>query len=131
MAEPLGADLITVRQARDGSVDLGAYDLVGFASGIYFGGVDKGLGRLVDKLELRRDQRTFLVFTCGAPPLNFARRTERALRAKASRHLGHFACRGYDTFGPWAAIGGIAKGHPSEADLRRAKRFATSLLEQT
>lgn len=128
MAEVLGADLLTVRQARDRTEDLKSYDLVGFASGIYFGTVDRGLARLVDELELRRDQSTFLVFTCGAPPLNFARGTEAALRSKASRHLGRFACRGYDTYGPWAAIGGIAKGHPTDSDLTRARAFAQRLL---
>lgn len=38
-----------------------------------------------------------------------------------------FCCKGYDTFGPFKLIGGIAKGHPSAKDLDNAKTFITNL----
>ena len=31
--------------------------------------------------------------------------------------------RGYDTFGPWKLVGGIAKGHPNARDLDKARAF--------
>ena len=37
--------------------------------------------------------------------------------------LGEFGCKGYDTFGPFKLVGGIAKGRPNEADLEQARSF--------
>ena len=37
--------------------------------------------------------------------------------------LGEFGCKGYDTFGPFKLVGGIAKGHPDERDLENARKF--------
>ena len=37
--------------------------------------------------------------------------------------LGEFSCKGFDTFGPFKLVGGIAKGHPDEQDLSNARRF--------
>ena len=43
--------------------------------------------------------------------------------------LGEFSCKGYDTFGPFRLVGGIAKGHPDAADLEDARRFYRVLRE--
>ena len=31
--------------------------------------------------------------------------------------------QGYDTFGPFKLVGGLAKGHPKERDLEQARAF--------
>ena len=41
--------------------------------------------------------------------------------------LGTFSCRGYDTFGPFKLISGMAKGHPDADDLQRARAFIQAL----
>ena len=43
--------------------------------------------------------------------------------------LGAFQCLGWDTFGPFKLVGGIAKGHPDEADIDAAVRFYRELGE--
>ena len=52
---------------------------------------------------------------------------EEVLRAKGARLVGSFGCKGYDTFGPFGLVGGIAKGHPDETDLENARRFFDGL----
>ena len=37
--------------------------------------------------------------------------------------IGKFSCKGYDTYGPFKLVGGIAKGHPNEKDLEAAVDF--------
>ncbi len=37
--------------------------------------------------------------------------------------LGEFGCGGYDTFGPFKLVGGLAKGRPNERDLEQARAF--------
>ena len=44
--------------------------------------------------------------------------------------LGVYSCRGYDTFGPWKLLGGIAKGRPSQKDLNGALEFFQHLRER-
>ena len=41
--------------------------------------------------------------------------------------LGEFGCKGYDTFGPFKLVGGIAKGRPNERDLEKAEAFFLGL----
>ena len=41
--------------------------------------------------------------------------------------LGEFGCRGYDTFGPFKLVGGIAKGRPDGRDLEHARSFYRDL----
>lgn len=41
--------------------------------------------------------------------------------------LGEFGCKGYDTFGPFKLVGGIAKGRPNERDLEKAQAFFLGL----
>ena len=42
--------------------------------------------------------------------------------------LGTFGCKGYDTFGPFKLVGGLAKGRPDEGDLDRARSFFRDIL---
>ena len=52
----------------------------------------------------------------------------RAITArKGCRELGEYRCRGFDTFGPFRLIGGIAKGHPTAEELAGAAAFYRSL----
>ena len=37
--------------------------------------------------------------------------------------VGRFSCKGFDTFGPFKLIGGVAKGHPDDRDLAAAVGF--------
>ena len=41
--------------------------------------------------------------------------------------VGKFGCKGYDTFGPFKLVGGIAKGHPDEEDMKNAVDFVKGL----
>lgn len=42
--------------------------------------------------------------------------------------MGRFSCKGFDTFGPFKLIGGVAKGHPDDRDLAAAVEFYKKLI---
>ena len=44
-----------------------------------------------------------------------------------SKVIGKFGCKGYDTFGPFKLVAGIAKGHPDEEDIKNIVEFAKGL----
>ena len=52
------------------------------------------------------------------------------MKKKGIETVGVFECRGYDTYGPLKWIGGIAKNHPDEKDLKRAIEFIEDMKEK-
>ena len=48
---------------------------------------------------------------------------ETILEGKHADLIGKYSCKGYDTYGPFKLVGGIAKGHPDEKDLMAAVDF--------
>ena len=123
-----------VAQGREGtlmdalavkSAGLSGYDLIGFASGIYFGKFHQSVVEFA-KNNLPRDKKVFFLATYGGS--NGTKAIEEAVREKNARVVGSFGCKGYDTFGPFKLVGGIAKGHPDETDLKNACQFLDGLL---
>ena len=101
------------------------YDLIGFASGIYFGKFHQSVVEFA-KNNLPRDKKVFFLATYGGS--NGTKAIEEAVREKDARIVGSFGCKGYDTFGPFKLVGGIAKGHPDATDLKNACQFLDGLL---
>ena len=120
MAEEGDIDLIdvTTRQA----VSLEGYDCIGFASGVYFGKFHEGVIAFARQY-LPQGKPAFFVCTYGAAKGNGFKKLTVIAREKGCPVLGTFGCRGYDTFGPWKLVGGIAKRHPSARDLDKARAF--------
>lgn len=128
MAEVLGAEVVEPE-----SVDpprLRDYDLVGFGSGIYYMAFDARIRDLMRRLPRVEGVGAFTFFTSGArevPLFAYAKPMRKALSAKGFEVLGSFACRGFDTVGPFGFIGGINRGRPDDRDLDRAADFAERL----
>ena len=124
MVQADGADLIdvTTRQA----VRLEAYDRLGFASGVYYGRLHPSVSAFARQY-LPEGRPVFFVCTYGASPGKSLRELEALARERGCPVLGSFGCRGYDTFGPFRLLGGIAKGHPNERELEKARSFYQSL----
>ena len=49
------------------------------------------------------------------------------MNKKQASVVGKFGCKGYDTFGPFKLVGGIAKGHPDDIDIQNAVGFVKDL----
>lgn len=120
MAQEGDVDLIDV--TGDETVQLEGYDCIGFASGVYFGKFHEGVTASARRY-LPQGKPVFFVGTYGTVQgKGFKTMTEIA-KKKGCPVLGTFGCRGYDTFGLWKLVGGIAKGHPNARDLDEARAF--------
>jgi flavodoxin len=130
------AGMLDAEVVEPESVDpnrLREYDLVGFGSGIYYMTVHSRLRDLIRRLPHVNGIRAFTFFTSGTrgiPMLNYHRTIRNQLESKGFQVLDSFACRGLDTVGPFAFIGGINKGRPDDHDLDRAARFAARLRKR-
>lgn len=69
----------------------------------------------------------FLAYTCGIRYRAYEKPVLELLRQKGIDCAGCYACRGYDTFGPFGKIGGIARGRPSAEELCRGGEFLLGL----
>ena len=107
-------DLIDATKEKER--DLSGYDLIGFASGVYYG----------------KFHQTVLNFALANLPANknAFQSIEEVVKSKQGKVVGKFSCKGYDTFGPFKLIGGIAKGHPDDKDLADAVTFYKGIIQK-
>jgi flavodoxin len=124
MAEELDAELITVANAKPETI--APSDLVGFASGIYFGKHHKTLLQFVETLPPVKHQRAFVFSTSGDGKMHHGSLKEK-LAGRGFAIVDEFCCKGWDTVGPLKLFGGINKGRPDENDLAAARAFARGL----
>lgn len=106
--------------------DLTGYDRIGFASGIYY---SKFHRTLLDyaRANMPENKPTFFIYTYGAEKNGYTKAITEAVSKHHAKILGQFGCFGFNTFGPFKLIGGIAKGHPNPDDLAQVQSFYRGL----
>lgn len=108
------------------TVDLNEYDRIGFASGIYYSKFHKLLLKFAET-NMPDNKETFFIYTYGAEKKGYTEAITKAVEAHNAKILGEFGCFGFNTFGPFKLIGGIAKGHPDETDKDNVLKFYSEL----
>ncbi len=114
---------VTTRQA----VRLEGYDCIGLASGIYGFEFQKAVVEFARQY-LPNGKPVFFLYTYGGAKGTGAKAVAEVAREKDCPILGEFSCKGFDTFGPFKMIGGIAKGHPDQKDLENARTFYREMV---
>lgn len=109
------------------TLDLEDYDMVGFASGIYYSKFHKSVLHFAEE-NLPEGKKVFFIFTGGMKSPNFTKSIARVCEARGAEILGEYGCLGFDTFGPLKLIGGIAKGHPDHIEMAQAVAFFEKLI---
>ena len=113
-------DLVEAENAA--GMDFSGYDAIGFASGIYMSGLHPSLEALAGSAALR-GKKAFVLYTSGSGNAKYAAGLTAKLEEAGLTLLGVYQCKGFDTFGPFKLIGGIAKGHPTAEETTGAVRF--------
>ena len=124
MAQEQEIDLINVTSRI--AAHLEQYDCIGFASGIYYSKFHKTVLDFAEK-NLPQGKDVFFLYTCGAAKKGYTASITAAVQKHGARILGEYGCRGFDTFGPFRLVGGIAKGHPTPQEVGEALAFYRSL----
>lgn len=109
--------------------NLNEYDRIGFASGIYYSKFHKSVLNIA-KENLPEGKDVFFIYTYGAKKDGYTRAIKNAVLKKSAECLGEYGSLGFNTFGPFKLIGGIAKGHPNNEDIEGAEKFLNSILER-
>ena len=106
--------------------DLSGFDRIGIASGIYFSNFAKQVLSYAEA-QLPEGKPIFFIYTHGAPGGDFLKGIRGITEKKHCRELGAYRCQGFDTFGPFKLVGGIAKGHPTQDEIDGAVSFYQGL----
>ena len=106
--------------------DLSVYNRIGFASGIYYSKFQKALLKYAEE-HMPEGKETFFIYTYGAEKKGYTNAIREAVSKHNAKVLGEFGCFGFNTFGPFKLIGGIAKGHPDNDDLNNVLKFYETL----
>lgn len=120
------SDTTLIDVTKTDTADLTPYDLIIFASGIYFSQFEKRVMAFMEK-NLPAGKNTALLYTYGAKRDSYTKKITEAIQQKGSTVIGSYGCLGFDTFGPFKLVGGIAKGHPNADEIAGAVKFVKGL----
>ena len=120
------SDTTLIDVTKTSTVDLAPYDLIIFASGIYYSQFEKRVMSFVEN-NLPAEKKTALLYTYGAKRDSYTKKITEAIQQKGSTVIDSYGCLGFDTFGPFKLVGGIAKGHPNADEIDGAVKFVMGL----
>lgn len=106
--------------------DMHEYDLIGFASGIFYSEFHHSVVNFANT-NLIPYKNIFTICTYGSKK-NYVDRFMKKISGKKPNLVGSYGCLGFDTFGPFKLVGGIAKGHPTNKEINEAIKFVENLL---
>lgn len=123
------SDEITLLDVTEtASANLEKYDLIGFASGIYYSKFEKRVLEFA-KNNTPNGKDVFFIYTYGAEKTGYTKAIREALNGTNANILGEYGCLGFNTFGPFKLIGGIAKKHPNSTEIENAVSFYKALYK--
>ena len=121
-------DEVTLIDATHPEIDdLSGYDVIGFASGIYYGKMHKLVLQYAEK-NLPKNKKVFFIYTCGRVSAAYTNDIRKIVEETHAEILGEYGCVGFDTFGPLKLIGGMRKGHPNAEEVRGAVKFYQGIV---
>lgn len=106
--------------------ELSGFDRIGLASGIAYGRFYPKMLKLMEDF-LPEGKQVFFLYTCGTKQPTYTRAAAKLAAAKGCEVLGEYGCLGFDTYGPFRLLSGIAKGHPDAEEIAGAVRFYEAL----
>ena len=119
-------DITLISADGCGELELAEYDLIGFASGIYYQKFHESVLRAAEQ-QFLAGASVFLIYTYGVKRDSYPTAIREIVERRGAKVIGTYCCPGYDTFGPFKLVGGIDKGRPNEEDIAGAVNFYQSL----
>lgn len=119
-------DITLIDALKTDVADLETYDMIGFASGIYYSKFHKTVLKFAEN-NLPKNKKVFFIYTYGAKKDGYTKAIADIVSKKSASIAGEFGCFGFNTFGPFKLIGGIAKGHPDKEDFENVCAFFEGL----
>ena len=78
-------DIIDFIKAKE--ININDYELIGFASGIYFGKQHKKMLEYIEKEEFKDNQKCFFIATAGLPYKDYTKSGKRILKERKIKYV--------------------------------------------
>ena len=114
ISQKFGVETCSIENAKN--IDFTLYDCIGIASGVAFGRFYADTEAFVKNC-IPEKKKVFFLYTCGKETGTYTVSVARSAKARGCEVIGSYGCLGFDTFGPFKVIGGIAKGHPTGNEI--------------
>lgn len=125
IAKECEVDVVDATKVRE--KDLKEYDLIGFASGIFYTKFAAPVLSFAN-VNLPINKNVFFIATAGNTNKGNFKSIEAVVNEKKCNVVGRFQCKGFDTYGPMKLIGGINKDRPNEEDIKSAVDFYKGII---
>ena len=122
-------DVLLVDAASVVLKDLASCDVIGIASGIFYGKMHKTVLKFAEE-NLPEHKKVFVMLTSGQANKSYGDDAKAIFASKNCTYLGTYDCRGFDTFGPFKLVGGLQKGHPTEEEIAAAVDFVKKITAE-
>lgn len=120
-------EIVLIDALKAELINLESYEVIGFASGIYFFNFHKKILRFVEN-NLPERKKIFLLCTCGEKSERYFNKISKLIKDKAGTVVGKFSAFGWDTYGPLRMIIGLKEGHPDEKEIEEAIKFTEGFI---
>ena len=112
-------------------IDVSAYDLIGFASGIYYWDFGKEIYKHIEKIKGLEGKNIFVLYTAGSPKEGHSLKPKDAIEKKGGKLVAGFGCRGSSKGGIGGFFSGLfgVKERPDENDFKECETFIDNTMK--
>ncbi|MBQ1400209.1 MAG: hypothetical protein IIY83_06755 [Lachnospiraceae bacterium] len=127
MAEVLESDISDINKIAYPEIE--KFNLVGFASGIYDGEIDKRLREVMEKMEFRDDQYVFIALTHSKSLSDrYVKQLGKIFTDKGVNYIGCVDVLAADRKGNAGFLGRAASSHPIDSDYYKVENYAVDAM---
>ena len=124
-------NLEVVTLPNETKLDVSSYDIIGFASGIYFWDLGKEVYNHINKLKGLEGKNVFVICTAGSPNESYLKKPKEAIEKKGGKLVAGFETMGSTKGG----VSGFFRGlfnmqvRPNDNDFKECENFIENTLK--
>ena len=112
-------------------IDVSAYDLIGFASGIYYWDFGNEVYKHIEKIKGLEGKNVFVLYTAGSVKEGHSLKPKDAIEKKGGKLVAGFGCSGSSKRGVGGFFNGLfgVKERPDENDFKECETFIDNTMK--
>ena len=124
------SDIEVISLPNDTKIDVSSYDLIGFASGIYFWDCGKEIYKHLEKIKGIEGKNVFFICTAGSPRESYIKKPKEAIEKKGGKFVAGFGTMGSTKGGVTGFFRDLFKMQirPNENDFKECEKFIENII---
>ena len=124
-------NLEIVTLPNEEKLDVSSYDIIGFASGIYFWDLGKEIYNHINKLKGLEGKNVFVICTAGSPSESYPKKPKEAIEKKGGKLVAWFIITGSTKGGITGFFRGVfnMQVRPNDNDFKECENFIENTLK--